>query len=83
MEQRREDGSVCIGANRNKNPMVVNLNPCGVSMKVGDLVVEHIDDRIGTIIKIEKGFQYAVIATVLLVDGNILRFPTAYLGRYK
>ena len=52
-------------------------------MKVGDLVVEHIDDRIGTIIKIKKGFQYAVIATVLLEDGSTQRFPTAYLGRYK
>jgi len=51
-------------------------------MKVGDLVVEHIDDRIGTIIKIEKDAA-GDIATVLLTDGNTLQFPTAYLGRYK
>ena len=58
----------------------------GGIMKVGDLVVEHIDDRIGTIIKIEKinpvGGE-CDIATVLLEDGSIFRFPTAYLGRYK
>ena len=51
-------------------------------MKVGDLVVEHIDDRIGTIVKIEKDAA-GDLATVLLEDGNTLQFPTAYLGRYK
>ena len=52
-------------------------------MQVGDLVVEHIHDRIGTIIKIEKGKRFPKIATVLLTDGNTLQFPIAYLGRYK
>ena len=55
-------------------------------MKVGDLVVENIDDRIGTIIKIEKGKRVwgeCDIATVLLENGNTLQFPIAYLGRYK
>ena len=53
-------------------------------MKVGDLVVEHIDDRIGTIIKIEKNKgTLGNLATVLLEDGSTKRFPTAYLWRYK
>ena len=55
-------------------------------MKVGDLVVENIDDRIGTIIKIEKGKRVwgeCDIATVLLEDGSTLQTPTVYLGRYK
>ena len=60
----------------------------GGSMKVGDLVVEHINDRIGTIIKIEKNngknkYTFGNLATVLLEDGSTQRFPTAYLGRYK
>ena len=55
-------------------------------MKVGDLVIENIDDRVGTIIKIEKNHydeKYGNLATVLLEDGSTQRFPTAYLGRYK
>ena len=53
-------------------------------MKVGDLVVEHIDDRIGTIIKIEKNKStFYGYATVLLEDGSTQRFPVVYLGRYK
>jgi hypothetical protein len=62
------------------------IQTMGGVMKVGDLVVEHIDDRIGTIIKIEKGKRVwgeCDIATVLLEDGSILGFPTTYLGRYK
>ena len=55
-------------------------------MKVGDLVVEHIDDRVGTIIKIEKGKRVwgeCDIATVLLEAGTTFQFPTVFLGRYK
>ena len=54
-------------------------------MKVGDLVVEHIDDRIGTIIRIdEKGkYKHHPMAIVLMEDGSVEDFPTAYLGRYK
>ena len=55
-------------------------------MQVGDLVVEHIDDRIGTIIKIgfnRKKYRHLPTATVLLQDGSIEDFPVAYLGRYK
>ena len=57
----------------------------GDNMKVGDLVVENIDDRVGTIIKIEKNHFVTLgnLATVLLEDGSIQRFPIAYLGRYK
>ena len=56
-------------------------------MKVGDLVVEQIDDRIGTIVKIEKcsidyGADGMLFATVLFADGSIEQFYTAYLGRY-
>ena len=49
-------------------------------MQVGDLVVEHIDDRIGTIIEIFKHYH---MARVLMEDGSIERFPIKYLGRYK
>jgi len=61
--------------------MGIQKNGGDCIMKVGDLVVEHIDDRIGTIIKIEK--KRWVSATVLLEDGSIERFPLTYLGRYK
>jgi len=53
-------------------------------MQVGDLVVEHINDRIGTIIKIDKGGKYKhPMAIVLMEDGSVEEFPTTYLGRYK
>ena len=54
-------------------------------MKVGDLVVDIIDDRLGTIIRIDdKGkYKYHPMAKVLMEDGSIEDFPTAYLGRYK
>ena len=54
-------------------------------MKVGDLVVEHINDRLGTIIKIEKegAKKYMPMITVLMEGGSIERFPITYLARYK
>ncbi len=54
-------------------------------MKVGDLVVEHINDRIGTIIKIEKegAKKYMPMIIVLMAGGSIERFPITYLARYK
>ena len=56
----------------------------GGIMQVGDLVVEHINDRIGTIIKIDKGGKYKhPMAIVLMEDGSVEEFPTTYLGRYK
>ena len=50
-------------------------------MKVGDLVVEHIDDRVGTIIEIFKDDNQWVL--VLMEDGSIEHFHITYLGRYK
>ena len=54
-------------------------------MQVGDLVVENIDDRVGTIIGIEKegAKKYMPMITVLMEDGSIERFPPLYLRRYK
>ena len=54
-------------------------------MKVGDLVAEHIDDRVGVIIGIEKegAKKYMPMITVLMEDGSIERFPITYLVRYK
>ena len=54
-------------------------------MQVGDLVVENIDDRVGTIIGIEKegAKKYMPMITVLMEDGSIERFPITYLVRYK
>ena len=65
--------------------MGIQKNGGDCIMKVGDLVVEHIDDRLGTIIKIEKegAKKYMPMIIVLMAGGSIQRFPIAYLGRYK
>lgn len=53
-------------------------------MQVGDLVVEHIDDRVGLILEMRKARKgSSTYVVVLMQDGSIERFPIAYLAKYK
>ena len=50
-------------------------------VKVGDLVIEYIDDRVGTVIRVDKDRE---IAWVLMSDsGGIAIFPLIYLLRHN
>mgnify|MGYP001346502622 CR=1 FL=1 len=50
-------------------------------MRVGDLVIEHIDDRVGTVVKVDKNRG---IAHVLMSDsGGIAIFPLIYLVKHN
>ena len=53
--------------------------------RVGDLVVECIDDRVGIIIEIKPRRKGAASesALVLMESGEVESFPIYYLGRYK